>query len=230
MEQQVIAVAGQHTVLADEALRRITGEGGTALDVTWRDEEERPDGMPTATDASRRLSDALSAAAARHGRLDGLVFVMPEYGAPQHLSPAHLEPWRAIQGGLSTCLHANLAAAEVMQGFQREGAIVNVIPIYGAKAVPGHSFEAAAMAGAISLTKALGVEWARAAVRVNAVLTLPAAASDSPAWRRERIPNRRVPAASEVWEAVRYLLSADARYVTAEALPVDGGWLAYDYF
>jgi NAD(P)-dependent dehydrogenase (short-subunit alcohol dehydrogenase family) len=127
-------------------------------------------------------------------------------------------------------MHANLAAAELMRGARQEGAIVNVISVYGVKAVQEHSFEAAAMAAAIGLTKALGVEWARAGVRVNAVLTLPAVASASSGWRRERIPNRGVPTAADIWEAVRFLLSADARYITAEALPADGGWLAYDYF
>jgi NAD(P)-dependent dehydrogenase (short-subunit alcohol dehydrogenase family) len=141
----------------------------------------------------------------------------------------HVEEWEAVQRGLSACLYANLTAAEIMQRSHRDGAIVNVISVYGVKAVPGHSFEAATMGGAISLTKSLGVEWARTGVRVNAVLTLPGAASDRATWRAERIPNRRLPTPSEVWETVRYLLSAEARYVTAEALPADGGWLAYDY-
>jgi NAD(P)-dependent dehydrogenase (short-subunit alcohol dehydrogenase family) len=228
MEHQVIALAGQHTALVDEAARQIRAEGNHAVVLTWGHHETTA-ASSVATETPEQLGEAIRSLPSTNGHLDGLVFVMPEHNAhPASLS--HVGEWATIQRGLSACLYANLAAADAMRRSGSGGAVVNVIPIFGVKAVSSYSFDSAAMGGAISLTKALGVEWAQSGVRVNAVLTLPLTASDSAKWRDERIPNRHLPTPAEVWEAVRYLLSTEARYVTGEALPADGGWLAHDYF
>lgn len=228
MEHQVIALAGQHTALVDEAARHIRDEGNHAVVLTSGHSEPTSASAP-ATETPQHLGETIRSLPSTYGRLDGLIFVMPEHNA-HPASLLHISEWESIQRGLSSCLHANLAAADAMRSSGSSGAIVNVIPIFGVKAVAGYSFDAAAMGAAMSLTKALGVEWARTGIRVNAILTLPLAASDRITWREARIPNRRLPTPTEVWEAVRYLLSTEARYVTGEALPADGGWLAHDYF
>lgn len=227
MEGMVIAIAGQHTPLADEAARQIAHLGGYAALLTWGSTSQP---QPHAEkDAPGQLSTALRAVRAARGRLDGLIFIMPECGA-HAASSSLLDAWSVGQTGLTACLHANVAAGEAIRDSGGQGAIVNVIPVYGVKGVAGHAFDAAAMGGALSLTRALGVEWAAVGVRVNAVLTLPPEAADSHRWRETRIPNRRPPTPAEIWSAIHYLLGPEARYVTAEALPADGGWLAYDYF
>ena len=41
-----------------------------------------------------------------------------------------------------------------------------------------------------------------------------------------QVPMKRIAAPSEIGEAVAWLLSAKASYMTGVALPVDGGWIA----
>jgi NAD(P)-dependent dehydrogenase (short-subunit alcohol dehydrogenase family) len=45
-----------------------------------------------------------------------------------------------------------------------------------------------------------------------------------------RTPMRRLGTPDEIADAVLYLASDEASYITADTLRVDGGWTAYQYF
>lgn len=112
------------------------------------------------------------------------------------------------------------------------GAIVNISSIAAMLGGPGEYVHYAASKGAIdSLTIGLGKEVARDGIRVNAVApglidTEIHAASGDPG-RVDRIvptvPMGRIGTAEEVAEAVLYLLSDAASYVTGTVLRVTGG-------
>jgi 3-oxoacyl-[acyl-carrier protein] reductase len=110
------------------------------------------------------------------------------------------------------------------------GSILNISSISGAVGMPGQSNYSASKAGMIGLTKALAKEVASRKVTVNAltlgmVATEMAGALDEnyQAKIKEQIPLGRFAKADEVARVACFLLSDDARYITGQAIQVDGG-------
>jgi len=121
-----------------------------------------------------------------------------------------------------------VAARHMMR--QKDGVIINVSSAAASKPNRGQSNYAAAKAGLEGFTRAMAVELASKGIRVNAVapgvieseMTRPLreVAADQ---ILARIPLGRFGAPADVAEAVRFLASPSARYITGEVLHVDGG-------
>jgi NAD(P)-dependent dehydrogenase (short-subunit alcohol dehydrogenase family) len=111
------------------------------------------------------------------------------------------------------------------------GVIVNLSLAVGLHPVQGFAVDCVISGALIALTQALGVEWAPRGVRVVGVATGPQETVPSifgdPVLRT---PLRRIGTANEVAEAVTYLASEDAGFITAETLFVDGGWRSFQMF
>jgi NAD(P)-dependent dehydrogenase (short-subunit alcohol dehydrogenase family) len=113
------------------------------------------------------------------------------------------------------------------------GVIVNVSSVFG-QVGTGASFAYHASKGAVqAMTKAAAVELAPYGIRVNGVapglVTSPMAAELPPAYRDAHLaatPLGRLGTPDDVAWAVRYLVSAQAGFVTGAELTVDGGFLA----
>ena len=140
------------------------------------------------------------------------------------------EDWtRQLQVNLTGAFNLTRAAARPMVK-QRSGAIVNLTSVVGEMGNPGQAAYAASKAGLIGLTKAVARELASRNVRVNAVAPgyvdtdmtqgLPEGAR---ARLLEAIPLARMGSAQDVADAVAYLASEKASYVTGEVLRVNGG-------
>ena len=124
---------------------------------------------------------------------------------------------------------------------QRSGAIVNTASIAGLRGVAFLSTYCASKGGVVLMTKALAVEWASLGVRINAVcpgvIRTPMAdraiqaggglggATPEESWKQLAAshPLGRVGEPEEVAEAVTFLSSDQASFITGVALPVDGG-------
>lgn len=110
---------------------------------------------------------------------------------------------------------------------KRYGRIINVVSLSGLKGMPGQTNYSAAKAGVIGATKALAQEVGRRGITVNAVAP-GFIKTDMTEGLNEKelmaiIPVRRFGLPEEVAHAVGFLASADAGYITAEVLSINGG-------
>lgn len=110
------------------------------------------------------------------------------------------------------------------------GAIVNTSSIFGLNAYPGWSLYAASKHAVVGLTKAAALDYARRNIRVNAVAPGPIetpmlekATGGNPHGYAGFVPMGRIGRPEEIADAVVWLLSDEARFVTGHTLPIDGG-------
>lgn len=119
---------------------------------------------------------------------------------------------------------------------QGSGAIVNNSSLGGLVGVPGRAAYHATKHGVIGLTKSAALEFAERGIRINAVCPgIIDTAMVSGMLKNETgvmqemmrdVPAKRLGLASEVAEAVVWLCSSKASFVTGQAMPVDGGYTA----
>lgn len=119
---------------------------------------------------------------------------------------------------------------------QGKGVIVNNASIAGLIGFPGLPAYVASKHGLIGLTKTAALENAKNNIRINAVCpgVIKTAMIDRIIGKEKEVekqyvsmePIGRMGKPSEVAEAVVWLCSDAASFVTGHAMPVDGGWVA----
>jgi 3-oxoacyl-[acyl-carrier protein] reductase len=135
---------------------------------------------------------------------------------------------RVIETNLSAAFRLTRAVIRPMMK-ARYGRVINIASVVGPRANAGQANYAAAKAGLIGMTKAIGVEIARRGVTVNAVapgFIETEMTADVPKDVLDAVPARRPGRPEEVAAAVRFLASDAASYITATTLFVDGGMSA----
>jgi len=178
----------------------------------------------------------------RHfGRVDILV----NNAAGNFISRAEaLSPngWDAVIGiVLNGSFYCSRAVGRHMIERGAGGSIVSILANYVWTGSPGTIHSAAAKAGVMSMTQTLAVEWAKHKIRVNAVapgpIESPGAARqlwnspDAVARITQMVPLKRWGQPSEVADAVAFLVSEHAGFITGEILTIDGGaWLGRGTF
>jgi 3-oxoacyl-[acyl-carrier protein] reductase len=128
--------------------------------------------------------------------------------------------------GAFVCLQQ---AAKIMLR-QRRGSIVNISSVVGQMGNAGQANYCASKAGLIGLTKAAALELGSRGVTVNAIApgfietdmteTLPKEVRDK---YLERIPLGSLGSAQAIADAVAYLASDQASYITGQVLGINGG-------
>lgn len=139
------------------------------------------------------------------------------------------DEWEAvIETNLSAAFRMMRRALKPMMR-ARQGRIVNIASVVGLRANPGQSNYSAAKAGLIALTKTAAVEVARRGITINAVapgLIETDMTAELSGDLLVAVPARRAGTPEEVSACVRFLVSAQASYVTGAVLTVDGGLAA----
>jgi len=142
------------------------------------------------------------------------------------------DDWNAVVStNLTAVFRASRAALRPMMK-QRYGRIVNITSVVGASGNPGQANYAAAKAGVAGLTRSLAREVGSRGITVNCVapgfietdMTRALADAQSAALLAQ-IPLGRLGQASEVANAVAFLASPEASYITGTEMHVNGGML-----
>lgn len=136
---------------------------------------------------------------------------------------------KVISANLKGAFFCSKTACKLMMR-QRYGRIINISSVVGLHGNAGQSNYAASKAGLIGLTKSLAREFAARNVTVNAVAPgfigtdMTNAMSDTAKQAAMAgIPAGRIGAPEDVANAVAFLASEKAAYITGQVLCVDGG-------
>jgi 3-oxoacyl-[acyl-carrier protein] reductase len=124
------------------------------------------------------------------------------------------------------------SASQVMMRARR-GRIINISSVSGLMGNPGQANYSASKAGIIGLTQTVARELASRKVTVNAICPGFIATEMTDAMGelvqeevKKRVPAKRLGEANEIADAVLYLASDSAAYLTGQIITVDGGLTA----
>jgi NAD(P)-dependent dehydrogenase (short-subunit alcohol dehydrogenase family) len=227
-----LALGGARVIIADlnaaQAQAKALGivaEGGQAL------------GVACDITNPESCESAAQAAVDRFGQLDGAVNCAGISKPHDSISLPPADWARMVDVQLNGAFYMAQACARRM--WARGGAIVFITSTNAEAAFPRRAAYCSAKAGVAMLTKVLAIEWAEKRIRVNAVgpayvateMTQRniAAGNINEAQIKARIPLGRLAQPADVADAVSFLLSEQASFITGHSLYVDGGWLAYGY-
>jgi NAD(P)-dependent dehydrogenase (short-subunit alcohol dehydrogenase family) len=217
-----VVVADVNVEGGEETVRRIKEGGGAAVFVK--------------TDVARadEVEDLVTKAVAVYGRLD-CAFNNAGISIEGRAHEVCEEEWDRLMNvnlkGVWLCMKHEL----IQMLKQGQGAIVNTSSIWGLVGATGEAPYVASKHGVSGLTKAAALDYAKEGIRVNEVCpgfikTAMTANTYSDPVKRDRIIARgaigRAGEPEEVAEAVVWLCSDAASFVTGHALVVDGGYVA----
>ncbi|QEH41389.1 3-oxoacyl-ACP reductase FabG [Chitinophaga sp. XS-30] len=205
-----------NTAAAEETLAAVKEKGadGTLLqfDVGNADEVQQVLGEWIAANKDKQIEVLVNNAGIRE---DMMMFQM-----------SHKQWKSVIEASLDGFFHVT---RQVLTGMllKRYGRIINMVSLSGLKGTPGQTNYSAAKAGLIGATKALAQEVAKRNVTVNAVAP-GFIKTDMTEGLPEKelsamVPMQRFGTAEEVAEAVVFLASKGASYITGEVLNINGG-------
>ena len=214
----IVGVNDLKQELVDATVADITASGGKAFAVVQNV-------------ASREgIAQAVRQAAEHGSRFDILVnnAAWVRYQSAAEIQADTMD--RMLDIGFKAVIWGIQAAAEAMDP-ERGGAIVNVASTAALKSAPSSMVYSGIKAGVLGITRAAAAELGGRGIRVNAVC--PSAVptegtqrnrnAERDARRIASTPMGRLGTVEDVASGIAFLASDEARFITAQALEVDGG-------
>ena len=177
---------------------------------------------------------ATAATEAAQGRIDILVHSAGIAGKNAPLDEYPIDEWRRVVDiNLNGTFFVNRAIVPGMKA-RNYGRIVNISSVAGKEGNPNASAYAAAKAGVIGMTKALGKELAKYDIAVNAVTPATAKTGildeltpEFIQYMLSRIPRGRFLEVAEAASMIAWLVSRDNSFTTASVFDLSGGRATY---
>jgi len=235
LQDKVCVITGAASGIGAETARQFADEGATVVGVDLSDGAEGALSLQADVSDDQQVRAMYTRAREEFGRVDVLfnnAGINPGEDASVLETP--LEVWQRVQDAnlRSVFLCCKHGIPHLLDA--GGGSVINAasfVAVMGA-AVSQISYTAA-KGGVLSLSRELGVEFARRGVRVNALCPGPvdtpllrelfASDPERAARRLVHIPMGRFAHASEIARAALFLASDDSSYVTASTFLVDGG-------
>jgi len=199
--------------------------------------EMEGEGLSIRLDVSKpdQVKNLIDEVVRKYGRIDCAVNNAGVEGTLAPTTDCTEENWDKVLGvnlkGIWLCMKYEIPQMLKQKG----GSIVNMSSVLGLVGLPGYPAYVASKHGVVGLTKTAALEYAQTGIRINAVC--PGAVrtplmnrmiNDNPGVISEDLlvslePIGRVANPEEVADAVVWLSSSQASYITGVALPIDGG-------
>jgi NAD(P)-dependent dehydrogenase (short-subunit alcohol dehydrogenase family) len=214
-----VAVVDRHADNADETVSLIGGDAARAYPCDVGDDEQ--------------VAATVAAAGRDLGRVTGVVTAAGIFHGPD-LQPAHQVAVDDFVHVLRVNLVGTFAVIKHALPMLIEGGGA-IVTIASTAAIRGHGYGAgytASKGGVDALTRLLAVQYGAQNVRANCIcpggvdtpMTGGTFATDEAQARAKRlIPLGHYAQAEDIADVAMFLLSDDARYVTGQTIPVEGG-------
>ncbi|RSN49336.1 3-oxoacyl-ACP reductase [Amycolatopsis sp. WAC 04197] len=217
---------------------RALAEAGATVVLTGRDEAKAKEAAAAAGAASglaldvtdaKAVSTLVRGVAKEHGKLD---IVVANAGIMEDALLGMIRE-ELVDTTLSTnvagTLHTVQAAARAMMR-KKTGAIVVLASIVGEHGSAGQTVYAASKAAVANIARSAAKELGRSGIRVNAVAPgvidtdlTSGLTEDAKAENIGKTPLGRLGTPEDVANAIRFLVSDDASFITGQVLGIDGG-------
>ncbi len=219
-----VVVADLSGTRASEIANAIVQQGGIAQ------------GLKMDASDPQGIQAAIHLATDKWARLD-IIFNNAGLGTIERLEDMTLETWNRVLAVTLTSAFLGIKYSLPIMRKQHSGSIVNTASISGTAGDYGMSAYNAAKAGVINLARAAALENAKYGIRVNCVcpgatntrVSQVLGGDDVEGFKRRlaQNPTGRIGEPDEIANAVLFLASDEASFVTGATIVVDGGLTAH---